>query len=600
MTQRTFFGRKPISLLCSLLLLGACGTGYFYVYQANSQLKPVLPPLAAERNLQQWLEQLPEQLMTRESLYHLGLVTDIYRRTNFKLLWLENYQLNQAGEQLLQQLRETSADELIDYHYHLAYLQQRLHQLPARPKDATAIDILITDAFITYAEDVLSDRLLPDTLALINKQARPTNHQAVSLNKDNPNQDFDAHDKHHIIVSLITENNNRYAMQTMLAGMAPRHKAYAKLRTALHSYQQIAASNRWQPIDNNNTLKPGQRNPQVAQLRNLLSLYGDYPLPKEGGLFNWFSNKPEPDDVQDQELFDQELAAGLRHFQTRHGYPANGIVDKHTRQLLNTPPIDRIKQIAFNMKRWRQLPENLGERYIWVNLTDYHLDVIDHDRSIMAMKVIVGKKSRRTPVMFENINSLVINPQWNVPRRIMVRDILPKVKDDPTYLSQRNIRIINGWQEQLEVPLEQIDLNAAPLSRFPYRLQQDPGEDNALGVIKFVIPNDDSIYLHDTNNRSLFAEHNRALSSGCVRVEKPLELAELLLKGKRGWNDKKINSVIETGNTTYVKLPEAIPTYLVYWTAWVDDNEQIQFRDDIYREDGILESNKNELESLIL
>ena len=598
MRNVTIFGRKPIPLLFSLLLLAGCGTGYYYIYQANAQLKPVLPPLAAQRHLQQWLEQLPDELMRSEALSHLDLVSEIYRRHDYGLIWLNNYELTEAGESLLRQLRDTSADELIDYHYHLSYLQQRLHNLPARPKEATAVDIFLTDAFVAYAEDVLNEKLLPEKLAQLRQQS---GLRTVSIDHAAPPVDtLDAHDKHPIITSLIIENENRHALNKMMGELEPQYPAYQGLRQALERYQSIAASYQWWPLEGSGTLKPGQNDPQIKQLRSLLSLYGDYPLPQESHLFDWFNHKPESAEIAQPEFFDDELAASLKHFQQRHGLVTSGQVDKSTRAHLNTPPSYRIKQIALNMKRWRQLPENLGERYIWVNLTDFHLDVMEHNRSIMNMKVIVGKTSRRTPVMYENINSLVLNPQWNVPRRIMVRDILPKVKKDPGYLAERNIRIISGWQEQSEVPLDQIDLNNMPLSRFPYRLQQDPGEDNALGVVKFVIPNDDSIYLHDTNSPNLFAEHARALSSGCVRVEKPLELAELLLKGKRGWDRKKIDAVLAQGETTYVKLPEAIPTYLTYWTAWVDDKGQLQFRDDIYQEDKVLQQNKNDLEALIL
>ena len=596
MRKVTIFGKKPIPLFFSLLLLAGCATSYYYIYQANAQLKPVLPPLAAQRHLEQWLELLASELTDREPLSHLDLVREIYRRSDYRLLWLDSYELSDAGTALIEQLNAARADELINYHYHFAYLRQRLHNLPARPKDATAIDILLTDAFVTYAEDVLNSSLLPNALA----HRQPPGLHAVGLNTSASINASNPHNQHAMIVSLIAESKNTYALKHMLQDFEPQHTAYRALLQALQQYQQIAASNDWRPLQTNETLTVGMRDPVINRLRNLLAIYGDYPLPKQAGFFDWLSKKSSTPTAVDPQLFDDELQASVQHFQSRHGLPTTGKVDKQTREQLNVAPTYRIKQIAYNLKRWRQLPADLGERYIWVNMTDYRLDVREKDRSILSMKVIVGKTSRRTPVMYENINSVVLNPQWNVPRRIMVRDILPKAKEDPNYLAQRNIRIINGWQEALEVPLDQIDLNAIPLSRFPYRLQQDPGEDNALGVVKFVIPNDDSIYLHDTNSPELFGEHYRALSSGCVRVEKPLVLAELLLKGKRGWDRKKIDAVIAQGDTTYVKLPEAIPTYLWYWTAWVDEHGQVQFRDDIYQEDKVLQQEQRDLEALML
>lgn len=586
MEQRRILGRKPLSLLCSLILLAACGVGYYYVFQAHSQLKPLLPPLAAQRHLESWLEQTPADLMAKEPLFHLGLVTDIYRRSNYQLLWLDNYELNKAGKTLLQHLHETVADELIDYHYHQRYLQQRLHHLPARPKDATAVDILLTDAFIAYAEDVFNKKLLPQQLT----QEQTSTAQPVGLNGLSRNHQHQSNHNHHpAIVSLLSDNTSVFALNTAISKLRPQHSAYEKLRHALAQYKTIAASGEWRPLTGKTTLKPHQRYEDIPHLRQLLHLYGDYPVPKKkASLFNWLSSDDENPVVEDPLLFDEELLASVKHFQRRHGLKDNGKVGKQTRKALNVSPSFRIKQIALNMKRWRQLPDELGERYIWVNLSNYHLNVIEDEKSIMDMRVIVGKQSRQTPEIFENINSIVLNPQWNVPRRIMVRDILPQVKKDPSYLTDRNIRIIDGWQNPLEIPFEQIDLTAGPLHRFPYRLQQDPGEDNALGVVKFVIPNDDSIYLHDTNNRSLFNEHYRALSSGCIRVEKPLQLAELLLQGKRGWHRNRIGDVLTEGKTTYVKLPKPIPTYLFYSTAWVDEDGYVQFRQDIYSEDAIL------------
>lgn len=175
MKSFTVFGRKPISFLLTAVLVSSCSTGYYYLYQANAKLTPVLPPLAAQRNIQQWLEQNMAELADGEPLFHLDVITEIYRRTDYKLLWLHNYELSPSGQHLLQLLYETSADDVMEYDYHLAYLRQRLHHLPTRPKDATAVDILLTDAFITLAEDIHSQKLLPTNIAqlqtLLNQQS---------------------------------------------------------------------------------------------------------------------------------------------------------------------------------------------------------------------------------------------------------------------------------------------------------------------------------------------------------------------------------------------------------------------------------------------
>lgn len=597
MTGTTIFGRKPINFLLSIILLGGCGTAYYYLSEANSKLKPVLPPLAAQRNLQSWLDSTNTELMENEPLFHLGVVTDIYRRTDYTLLWLRNYELSTAGKALLQQLHTSSADNLVDYNYHLSYLQQRLHNLPTRPKDATAVDILLTDAFISYAEDVFSNKLTTEYLARATQETSPLKGglRKVNLNFEAP---LNTHTEHQNIISLVAENGKAHTLTNMLSQLQPNHDGYKKLQTALQYYQGIAASSQWQKIIQGPTLKTGSQHQQVAQLRNLLTLYQDYPLPKSNSFFAWLTKEKQLE-VKDVDFFDEGLAQSLKHFQKRHGKIPTGALDTDTRRLLNISPRQRIKQLSYSMKRWRELPNDLGNRYIWVNLTDYRLDVIHKSRSILNMKVIVGKTSRQTPTMQQSIGSLVLNPTWNVPRRIMMYDILPQVRKNPNYLKDRNIRILDGWTDANEVPSEQLDFTTLSPRKFPYRLQQAPGINNSLGLIKFVIPNDYSIYLHDTNHRELFSKDYRALSSGCVRVERPLELATLLLANKQGWDRRQIDQVLEKGETTYVRLPEKIPVYLLYWTAWVDGSDIIQFRDDIYSNEDLL-TNKNKTEVITL
>ncbi len=571
-------GRKPLTILFSLLLAGFAGTAYYYAFQANTQLKPILPPLAAERHLQQWLYYNPAELMDHEVLYHLGLTGEIYRRVNNKLLWLNNYELNEAGEELFNLLNETSADGLYDYQYHLAYIQQRLHNLPNRPKDATALDIVLTDAFISYAEDVLGKKLTPAAAEYFHRL------QPVSWRNEDEEPTYREHGEHSHIVSLISEHSQPWDLNKTLANLQPQHEGYQQLKENLRHYQNAAQSNRWQELGEGPTLKVGMRDSQIKQLRELLKTHRDYPL-KTSGVLAWFSSDGEELSEAESMLFDESLSASLKQFQRRHGLYPSGQVDKKTRAQLNVPLAVTVKQLALNLKRWRELPADLGKRYLWVNLNDFRLDLIYKGESILNMKVIVGKPSRQTPVMHQSINSIVLNPYWNVPRRIMIRDILPQAKKDPSYLSERNIRIIDGWQSVEEVPIDNVDWDALHPRRFPYRLRQDAGPDNALGAIKFVIPNDQSIYLHDTNHPELFSEDQRALSSGCVRVSEPLKLAETLLAGKRGWNRKKIESIIAAGETTYVRLPESIPTYLLYWTAWVDSDGVLQIRDDMYGSD---------------
>lgn len=573
------------TLLCTLIV--TIGLAALYsAFLLSQKIQPVLPPLAAQRNLQHWLHDNTEQLMLNEPLYHLNTVTEIYQRTNYQLLWFNNYQLSAAGQQLLQQIGETSADELRDYHYHSTYLHQRLHNLQTLPKEATALDILLSDAFISYAHDVLNDNLLPDVIEgnpfprnpLLPSEFRPVAYQPKSrvINHLNVQQSD--------IVDLITDNRDPERLQEVLTRMTPAHNEYHQLRHTLNFYREILNKNEWQSIPRGPKLKQGNKHAQIPLLRQQLALYGDLD---------------SHHDLQSIH-FDADTSEALAQFQRRNGKLGTGILDKNTRKLLNIPPSQRIKQLALNMKRWRQLPTDLGERYIWVNLTNYQLQLINQEQVELEMRVIVGKSYRQTPVLQEFIRTVVLNPTWNVPRRITLYDILPKAKKDPAYLSDRNIHVLKNWDSDTPVPLEDIDWANAGPRNFPYRLKQSAGEDNALGIVKFVIPNDLSIYLHDTNNRELFKRDMRSLSSGCVRVEKPIELAQALLKGKPGWDDSKLQQTLDSKKTTYVRLPENIPTYLMYWTAWVDNSGDIQFRDDIYKHDQAHFRTPQDADSLIL
>ncbi len=566
--------QRPTLAVVLLIMLG-CGA-FYTAYQANTELTPLLPSLAAQKNLKRWFFDDSELLLSDAPLNHFHTVNKIYARTNYKLLWLRNYELAPTGQLLLQHLQETSADQIYDYQYHLTYIQQRLHHLQTLPKDATALDILLTDAFVSYAEDVLSEKLLPSFMTHLPKGLRPVAYH------DGLTEGPVDHDN---IIRLLGQNHSPGALTKVLKSMTPAHQDYERLRNAMERYQQLAQNGDWAPLPDGPSLVKGQQSPEVGQLRRLLSQYGDYPI-KRGLLEQWFSDDTPLTETQ-ANSFDEELELSLKQFQARHGQDADGKAGRITRRLLNTPPSYRIKQIALNMKRWRELPKDLGDRHIWVNMTNYTLQLMNRGIAELEMKVIIGKSRRKTPVMQQSISTVVLNPYWNVPRRITVVDILPKARKDLSYLKERNINVYENWTSTEPVPLESIDWQNMTRRNFPYRLRQDPGENNALGEVKFVIPNDDSIYLHDTSHPELFELDKRALSSGCVRVEKPMELARAVLKGSR-WTDEKIQQTLDSGKTRYLRVPHKIPTYLFYATAWVDDNGNIQFRDDIYQRDRLV------------
>ena len=318
-------------------------------------------------------------------------------------------------------------------------------------------------------------------------------------------------------------------------------------------------------------LQKGDRNERVAALRSRLIVSGDF----------------EPGNtVSDTDLFDEALEQALKGCQERHGLDVDGIVGRATLGALNVSAEDRVRQIGLNMERWRWLPQDLGERYILVNIANFELDVIEQDQLVMAMRIIVGRDYRRTPVFSDKMTYLVLSPYWQVPPTIAMKDKLPLIKKDPEYLIKENMRVFLGWgADAKEIDPRTIDWSTIDAKNFRYRLRQDPGPRNALGGTKFMFPNKYDVYIHDTPSRELFAKATRAFSSGCIRIEKPIELAEYLLKEDPQWTRETILAAIDKRLEKTVKLSKPIILHLLYWTAWASEDGSVQFRDDIYGRD---------------
>jgi len=239
----------------------------------------------------------------------------------------------------------------------------------------------------------------------------------------------------------------------------------------------------------------------------------------------------------------------------------------------------RIQQIILNMDRWRWMPDDLGRRYIIVNVPAFQLDVIEDGKSVLTMRAVVGKRSSPTPVLADRMTSIVFSPYWNIPSKIVSNEMLPHAARDAEYLARHNIEIVRqGSKGGDTVDPRAIDLqdDASHL-----RFRQRPGGDNSLGLVKFVFPNHFDVYLHDTPAKSLFKRAHRALSHGCVRIERPIELAQYLLRDQPSWTEENIEKAIRSGRERSVTLEASIPVYLTYFTAW-DENGELRLADDVY------------------
>ena len=343
-----------------------------------------------------------------------------------------------------------------------------------------------------------------------------------------------------------------------------------QLHSEMNKLEELSLNVTWPILKKTRLLSFGDYHHQIPVLREMLIHLGD--------LNESLNEKQSP-------LFDLELHHALIRFQQRHGNKADGILGPATRRQLNITPSARSEQILLNIYRMNSFqPEN--DQFIQVNVPDYKLHLIDHGIETLTMKTIVGKRKRKTPIFTTEVNRVVVNPSWYVPKSIAYKDILPIYKEDPAYLDKKNLKVVTGWGAQRKlIPAAEVDLEKMYKGESYQRLWEPPGEANTLGKVKFLTNGPYSVYLHDTSAKSLFSEDKRAFSSGCIRVEQPRKLADALLRMSNQIPLAEVDDLFSRTKTTRVKLQKPIKLYVTYWTSWVDKTGNLNFRDDLYRRD---------------
>ena len=345
------------------------------------------------------------------------------------------------------------------------------------------------------------------------------------------------------------------------------------LRKQAAHYRKLVAQ--WQPIAPGAPLRAGDQGPRVAQLRNLLELFGDYhglPGPVTGASDNLNRHT---------ERFDAGLQLAVESYQRRHGMVVTGIVDKATLKELARSPEELARVLEINAERWDKLPDQPGQRYILVNVPDYQLQLIDRQRVVLSMKTVVGKSSKRTPDLTTKLVSVVFNPTWTVPRSILLTDLLPKARNNPEAMHKRGYRVVK-YGTNTTTPISDESIQSAAKGKATLRQISGPG--NTLGRVKFVIPNKQAIFLHDTQAQSLFEHQHRAYSHGCIRLQEPEELAYALL-GPQGWDRTRVAQATTGDESVTIKVDNPPRLFIAYLTAWVDALGKVHFRPDIYHRD---------------
>jgi L,D-transpeptidase YcbB len=280
-------------------------------------------------------------------------------------------------------------------------------------------------------------------------------------------------------------------------------------------------------------------------------------------------------------IYDIETVEAIKKFQIRHGLSADGVIGKGTVESLNFSKNQRKGQILANLERWKWFPKEMGKEYIIINIPDYKLTLVKGKDTIRTHKVIIGRPKRKTPVLSSKLTQVVFNPTWTVPPTILREDVIPEILKNRNYLTKTNIKLYDSNGN--EVPANKWRLSKAK----SYRYVQSPGTFNSLGMVKLIFPNRFSIYLHDTNHRDFFEKPVRSLSSGCVRVDNPLELTDYLMDDATNWNIEKITETLQSEKTKQINLKKEVYIHILYWTAWSEKNTLI-FRDDIYNLDANL------------
>ncbi|GIX48544.1 MAG: murein L,D-transpeptidase [Candidatus Tectimicrobiota bacterium] len=512
-------------------------------------------PEAVRERLRSRIEAAGESLPLRVGstpLYATVVLPRFYERRGYWPAWSSAEGLLPRAEELVAAIRDAEREGLDPGAYHLRQLEALLAAARQHPQPAllTDLDLLLTDAFLTYGAHLLAGKVDPVRL----------------------DPEWHANRREADLAAVLQRALETDTISASLQALLPAHPGYAWLRAALARYRALAAAGGWPHVSTGPALRRGDAGPRVAALRRRLAATGDLPSTAGAG-----------------GDFDAALEEAVRRFQRRHGLEADGIVGAATLAALNVPAPQRVRQIALNLERWRWLPAHLGRRYVLVNIASFELEVVEEGRRVLHMRVVVGRDYRRTPVFSSTMTYLVLNPSWHVPPRIAVQDLLPLIQKDPTYLTRQGIRVLQGWgAETRELDPQRIDWSRVTAQRFPYRLRQDPGPQNALGRVKFMFPNPFNVYLHDTPARELFAKSERTFSSGCIRLEKALELAFYLLKDHPKWNRDTILEALARGKEQTVVLPQPIPVHLLYWTAWAEADGTVHFRRDIYGRDARL------------
>jgi len=487
----------------------------------------------------------------------------LYTMSNHQLLWLGTANAEKSITDALNLLAHAPDHGLKSKNYDTETLRQKLPSaLTLKPddyKELALYDTALSISLLRFLHDLHYGRVNP---------------QGINFN-------LKLREKKLIDLPLLINNSlTQNTLAELPQSVEPKFKQYQKLKQALAHYRELAVTTPPFKLSIEKTLRPGESHPQIAELRRFLVAIGDLPDDKADV------------SAEKSSLYTDAIASGVKRFQKRHGLTADGQIGKGSAAVLSVHLSQRVTQIELAMERLRWLPEFNGSASVIVNIPAFQLwalDAIDQpDANIINMKVVVGNALKtQTPVLMAEMHFIDFMPYWNVPYSIIKNEILPKLIQNGNYLEKENMEMVSVLRDGAKpagLNIETMNL----LKEGKLRIRQRPGRKNALGRVKFIFPNKEDVYLHDTPANALFSKSRRDFSHGCVRVENPQKLAEFALKNQDNWNPETIQLAMSAPKTQRVILKKPIPVLFFYTTAFFDQFDNLEFYLDIYGHDAVL------------
>jgi len=562
----------PIALLISTLIFVSCSKNLSRVNHKETVAIHVdssaLAPIPVQVSRPVAIDTVAYAFKNRSSIVNspyfsqrvAAKLIQFYRGKGFQSQWLFDHAPAAHYYSVINILKNADRYGLVPADYDVRSIEERLNTLYKNTSgfgaEIAELDIHITEMYFLF------------TTHLVEGKIRNVGNGRNIWKR--PGKEINMAD-----VSLLLAAEAPHQLEESLQKLQPANEQYSRLQKALVHYRSLenSAPNNLPILMSGKKIVPMERNSAIPLIRKKLSLTDlkvySMPFDSTTGLM-------------DSLKYDPVLVDAVRLFQMRHGLEADGIIGDKTLKFMNQSFGEMADVIALNMERMRWLPQDYGDNYILVNIPEYKLRVYQKQNQELEMKVIVGSSQTATPIFSDVLAHIVFSPTWTVPTSIIKGEIIPHLKANPEYYSNKNYTFFKN-----EMPFDPATENwdSAALNPYQYRVIQNPGPDNSLGLVKFVMPNNMSVYLHDTPNHRLFSKDYRALSHGCVRLADPGRFAEYLLRDQSGWTGERISKAMNNSTPYTIPLKKEYKVHLEYRTAWVDDDGVINFREDIYGHD---------------